>query len=168
MTGSFTARRARETPGSVRKLRGVAASAQGAKLSRRGRSLELELGALTPFVTLLCVALIAVLALVVDGGRALHARETALTEAEQAARVGAAQLSVASLHAGLTTFQVASATAAAEQYMAAWGHPGSAVVIGTAVVATVRTYELATPLLALVGIDSLPVSASASATVVVG
>jgi hypothetical protein len=72
------------------------------------------------------------------------------------------------LHAGLTTFQVASATAAAEQYMAAWGHPGSAVVIGTAVVATVRTYELATPLLALVGIDSLPVSASASATVVVG
>ena len=91
---------------------------------------------------LICVALIAVLALVVDGGRALSARETALSEAEQAARVGAAQLSVASLHAGLTTFQVATATAAAEQYMAASGHPGSAAVVGTCVVATVRTYDL--------------------------
>jgi len=85
---------------------------------------------------LICVALIAVLALVVDGGRALSARETALSEAEQAARVGAPQLSVSSLHEGLTTFQVATATAAAEQYMAAAGHPGSAVVIGTCVVAT--------------------------------
>jgi hypothetical protein len=150
------------------KFRGTAVSAQGAKLSRRGRSPELELGTLAPLVTLLCVALIAVRALVVDGGRALSARETTLTEAGQAARVGAAQLSVASLHAGLTTFQVASARAAAEQYTAASGHPGSAVVIGTAVVATVRTYELATPLLALVGIDNLPVSAPAPATAVVG
>jgi hypothetical protein len=32
----------------------------------------------------------------------------------------------------------------------------------------VRTYGLATPLLALVGIDDLPVSASAAAAVVVG
>jgi len=119
-------------------------------------------------VMLLCVALIAVLALIVDGGRALGAREAAFSEAEQAARVGATELSVASLHAGLTTFQVASATAAAEQYMAAAGHPGSATVIGSRVIATVRTYALATPLLALVGIQHLPVSASAAATVVVG
>ena len=62
---------------------------------------------MTPFVMLLCVALLAVLALVVDGGRALSARETALGDAEQAARVGAAQLSVASMHAGLTNFQAA-------------------------------------------------------------
>ncbi len=117
---------------------------------------------------LLCVALIALLALVVDGGRALSAREAAFSEAEQAARVGAAQLSVASLRAGLTAFQVAGAIAAAEQYMAASGHPGSAAVVGTCVVATVGTYGLSTPFLALVGIDDLPVSASAAATVVVG
>jgi len=160
MTGSGT-RRDRKPPRSVRR-------AQGSRPSGRGHSLERDSGALTPFVMLICVALIAVLALVVDGGRALSARETALSEAEQAARVGAAQLSVSSLHEGLTTFQVATATAAAEQYMAAAGHPGSAVVIGTCVVATVQTYGLATPLLALVGIDDLPVSASAAAAVVVG
>ena len=139
------------------------------KLSaRRGRSLELEQGALTPFVLLLCVALMAVLALIVDGGRALSARQAAFAEAEQAARVGATQLSIASLHAGLTTLQIGSAEAAAEQYMSASGHPGSAVVVGGCVLATVRPYALATPLLALVGIDHLPVSASAGATAVVG
>ena len=170
MTGSQT-RKARKSSRSVRRRRGTGApapSSHRAGHSGSGRSLELERGALTPFVMLLCVALLAVLALVVDGGRALSARETALSEAEQAARVGAAQLSVASMHAGLTSFQVASATAAAEQYMAASGHPGSAAVVGTCVVATIRTYRLATPLLALVGIDDIPVSASAAATVVVG
>jgi len=168
---SLQAPSARKPPRSARRLRRTATAVQSARLSRlskRGRSRELERGALTPFVMLLCVALIALLALVVDGGRALRARETALIEAEQAARLGAAQLSVASLHAGLTAFQVANATAAAQRYMAAAGHPGSAVVIGTSVVATVRTYALATPLLALVGIDDLPVSASAAATVLVG
>jgi hypothetical protein len=128
----------------------------------------LEEGALTPFVMLLCVALIAVLALIVDGGRVLSARQAAFSEAEQAARVGAMQLSIASLHAGLTTIRVASAEATAEQYMSVAGHPGFAVVVGSRVIATVRTYALSTPLLALVGIDHLPVSASAAATVVVG
>jgi hypothetical protein len=42
------------------------------------------------------------------------------------------------------------------------------MVKGSVVVATVRTFPVATPLLALVGITSMPVSASASATVVVG
>jgi hypothetical protein len=110
----------------------------------------------------------ALLALVVDGGRALSARDNAFGEAEQAARVGAAQLSAESLHAGLTTFQVSNAVAAAERYMDTAGHGGSASVEGNVVVATVRTYRLATPLLSIVGIDTLPVSASAAATFVVG
>jgi Flp pilus assembly protein TadG len=117
---------------------------------------------------LLCVALVALLALVVDGGRTLSAREAALTEAEQAARLGAAQLSATSLHEGETAFEVTGAIAAAEQFMTASGHPGTAVVLGTQVVATVRTYKLATPLLSFVGFSSMPVSASASATAVVG
>ncbi|HLN07208.1 MAG TPA: pilus assembly protein TadG-related protein [Acidimicrobiales bacterium] len=133
--------------------------------SRRASSPEL--GAVTPFVMLLCVALVALLALVVDGGRVLNARETALSEAEQAARAGAVQLSASSLHGGLTAVQVASAIATAERYMAASGHPGSATVAGTVVVTTVR-FLLPTPLLALVGISALPVSASAAATAVVG
>lgn len=143
-------------------------AARTPRSSRRDHSGELEQGALTPFVMLLCVALMAVLALIVDGGRALSARQAALSEAEQAARLGATQLSIASLHAGRTSFQIGNAEAAAERYMSASGHPGSAVVVGACVLATVRTYALATPLLALVGIDHLPVSASAAATVVVG
>ncbi|MGD0441359.1 MAG: hypothetical protein ABSB52_12140 [Acidimicrobiales bacterium] len=136
--------------------------------SRRDRRAEPEQGSFTPFVMLLCVALMAVLALIVDGGRALGARDTAYLEAEQAARVGATQLSAASLHEGLTAFQIAGATAAAERYMSACGHPGSVVVAGSAVIVTVRAYALATPLLAMIGIDQLQVSASAAATVVVG
>lgn len=136
--------------------------------SRLRGSPDLDRGAVAPFVMLLCVALFAVFALVVDGGRALSARETASAEAEQAARVGAAQLSVSSVHAGSTNFQVANAIAAAERYMAATGHPGYAAVIGTSLVATVRTYGLATPLLALVGVNDVSVSGSAAATAVAG
>jgi hypothetical protein len=105
---------------------------------------------------------------VVDGGRALAAREAALGEAEQAARLGAAQLSVTSVHAGSTSLGAEEAVAAAEAYMAAAGHRGTAVVSGTSVVATVATFRLTTPLLAIVGIDTVGVSASASATSVVG
>ena len=39
--------------------------------------------------------------------------------------------------------------------MAATGHPGTAVVMGTSVVATVQTFRLRTPLLAIVGIGTL-------------
>ena len=127
-----------------------------------------ERGGVTPFVLLLCVALTALLGLVVDGGRALAAREAALTEAEQAARAGAAQLSGSALRRGATALQDERATAVAELYLAASGHPGSATVVGSTVVATVLPFLLPTPLLAFVGIDGVPVSASASATAVAG
>jgi len=136
--------------------------------SRSRRALLPDSGSVTPFVTLLFTVLLALLALVVDGGRALGAREAALGEAEQAARLGAAQLSVTSLHAGLARLPTAEAVGAAEAYMAATGHPGTAVVMGTSVVATVHPFRLRTPLLAIVGIGSLPISVSASATSVVG
>jgi len=137
-------------------------------LPKTKRDRSPESGSVTPFVTVLCAALLALLAVVVDGGRALDARENALGEAEQAARLGAAQLSAASLRAGVATLAAAEAIGAAEAYMTAAGHPGTAVVMGTSVVATVRKFRLNTPLLALVGIDTFPISASASATSVVG
>lgn len=135
---------------------------------RPGSRRRADGGAVTPFVLVLCVALVALLGLVADGGRALAAREAAMTEAEQAARLGADQLSLASLHAGSIVVSTAAAVAAAEAYMAAEGHRGTAAVVGGRVVATVDTYPLSTPLLALVGIDSVAVGASASATTVDG
>ena len=140
-----------------------AAAPDGRRAQRRG-----DVGALTPFALLLCTSLVALLALVADGGRALAAREGALTEAQQAARVGAEQLSVAAIHDGSTAFATTSAIAAAEYLMAADGHLGTARVVHGQVQVTVSSYPLQTPLLALVGIDHIPVTASAEASPEVG
>ena len=83
MTGSQS-RAMPNWPGSVRRRQRTAALSDSwcrVGSSPASRSLELERGALTPFVMLLCVAMLAVLALVVDGGRGSSARQTALGEA---------------------------------------------------------------------------------------
>lgn len=136
--------------------------------SRRLSQSRSGAGSITPFVTILCVALVALLGLVADGGRALSARQAALTEAEQAARAGADQLSVGALRAGSATVDSAAAVATAEDDMAASGHPGTATVRGTVVTASVTAYQLATPLLSLIGVGSLEIAATASATPVAG
>jgi hypothetical protein len=48
------------------------------------------------------------------------------------------------------------------------GHPGTASVRGDAVVATVTPFRVSTPLLGLVGIQSLSVSATAAASALTG
>jgi hypothetical protein len=127
-----------------------------------------EDGVVTAYVVLLLATLLIVLGLAVDGGIALSARQGAYAEAEQAARAGAAVLSAAGLRGGTIAASSSAAVAAAEQYMTASGHPGSASVLGDQVVATVLPYRIPTPLLALAGIPSLAVSATAAATAVVG
>jgi hypothetical protein len=122
----------------------------------------------TAFAVLASICLAALLGLVAEGGAALGAREAAMLEAEQAARVGAAQLSPATAHVGGLLNGGESSVDAAEFVMAAAGHPGTASVSGRTVTARVTRFYVSTPLLALAGIPRLPVSASASATVVDG
>jgi Flp pilus assembly protein TadG len=128
----------------------------------RTRTYGSEEGSLSAFVVLLLVAVIALMGLVVDGGSALNARQSAADEAEQAARAGAGALSVDALRSGSIQINQAQAIEAAEQFTAAAGHPGTVTVSGGTVTVSIR-YRIPTDVLGIVGISTLPVSAAASA-----
>jgi len=125
-------------------------------------------GSVTPFVLLVCVCLAALLGLLAEGGLALSARETAVAEAEQAARAGAAVLTPGTVRAGRTSNGGSSAIAVAEYLMALSGHPGTATAAGGVVTATVSPFRVSTPLLGLAGVGSISVTATASARAVAG
>ncbi|MGO9341307.1 MAG: hypothetical protein ACLP6E_02125 [Acidimicrobiales bacterium] len=126
-----------------------------------------ETGILTAFVAVLAVALLAIVGLAVDCGRAVSAQSLAVDEAGQAARAGAAQLSVNALRNGHLQIDGTAAVRAAEQYMVLSGHPGTASVHNGVV--TVRVVEaVPTTILGIVGVRSISVSATASASDVTG
>ncbi len=129
--------------------------------------LRTDVGSVTAFVAAFAVALFALFGLVVDGGRALAARESAYDEAEQAARAGAGALSVSGLRAGDVQIEDAAAVAAARAFTREWGHPGTAVVAGGKVEVTIR-YRMPTDVLGMIGIGSLSISAAGSATDLAG
>ncbi|MGA2208965.1 MAG: hypothetical protein ABSH30_04955 [Acidimicrobiales bacterium] len=125
-------------------------------------------GSLTPFVLLLCVALAALLGLVAEGGLVLSARESAMSEVEQAARAGAAVLTPATVRSGGISTGGARAVAVAEFLMALDGHPGTATDIDGVLTATITPFRIRTPLLALAGEGSISVTATASARAAAG
>jgi Flp pilus assembly protein TadG len=124
-------------------------------------------GAIAAFVVLLMVGFLALLGLVVDGGTALTSRQAAQVEAEQAARAGAGSLSVDALRAGTIQIDTAAALATAAGFMAAAGHPGTAVVANGVVTVRIH-YQVPTAILGLIGINRLDVSAEAAAVNVGG
>ncbi len=126
-----------------------------------------EAGVLTAFVAVLAVALLAIVGLAVDCGRAIAAQGLAADEAGQAARVGAAQLSLNALRAGRLVINESHAVRMAEQYMVLAGHPGTASVQGGTVTVSVKE-AMPTTILGIVGIRSIVVSATSSATDVSG
>jgi hypothetical protein len=111
--------------------------------------------------------LVVLAGLVVDGGAAISAHQAAVDEAQQAARAGAGALSVGALRSGSLVIDQDTALKAAENLMSAAGHPGTAVVSAGAVTVSIH-YGIRTSVLGLVGISSLPVSATASAVNVRG
>ena len=127
----------------------------------------IDQGSITAFVALMMVAILALAGLVVDGGSDLSAHQSAVDEAEQAARAGAGALSVEALRSGSLQLDAAQAVTAAEQFTAAAGHPGTATVSGGTVTVAVR-YRVRTQILGIIGISTLPVSASASAVNIQG
>ena len=134
------------------------------RLRNRRRGDDGQLLAMTAvFMTMF----LALAGLVADGGRYLDARQAAASEAEQAARAGAAALDVGQLHAGALTIDPAAATAAAEQYMTTAGHPGVAWVAGNTVYAQI-SYRQPTQLLGIIGVGSLQINVTESATDVAG
>ncbi|MGD0638515.1 MAG: hypothetical protein ABSA72_10805, partial [Nitrososphaerales archaeon] len=69
------------------------------------------------FVAVLALALLVLLGLVVDGGRAAAAKDAAQADAEQAARFGADQLSVSAARAGEITLDTQTSTTAALKFL---------------------------------------------------
>jgi Flp pilus assembly protein TadG len=110
---------------------------------------------------------LALTGLVADGGRYLDAKQAAAAEAEQAARAGAGSLDVSRLHAGNVTVDPDSAVTTAESFMAVAGHPGTAWVVGNTVYAEI-SYREPTQLLDLIGVTSLQITVTESATDISG
>lgn len=152
-----------QAEGAVGQSEGAAGLAEGAGGARQSD----EAGGITVFIALLAVALFALAGLVLDGGRAMSAQQAAQDEAEQAARSGAAALSVSALRTGAVRIDSQTAVADAVAYMMAAGHPGTATVVGNAVEVKIQ-YRVRTDILGMIGIGTLPVSASARAVDVHG
>jgi Flp pilus assembly protein TadG len=126
-----------------------------------------ESGVLTAYVAVLAVALLAIVGMAVDSGRALAAQGLAAGEAEQAARAGAGQLSLQGLRDGQVYVDPSAAVKAAETYTLLSGHPGTATVSNGIV--TVRVVVVVpTTILDIVGVKSITVSATASASDISG
>lgn len=125
-------------------------------------------GQVTGMVAVLAVALLALGALVFDGGQILTARREANNLARQAARSGAQQLDVAQARVGVFTLDPVAAEQTARTFLADQGVTPTAVrVFGDRVEVTV-TLTQPTPLLSIVGIDERTVTATASARAVRG
>ncbi len=121
-----------------------------------------DAGTLTAFALLFLVALFALVGLVVDGGVALTAHQSAAVEAEQAARAGAGSLDVDALRNGIVRVDPLAAVAAAQQFAGATGHPGTATVASGTVTVHVA-YSVPTVVLGIIGVRTIRVSAAASA-----
>ena len=122
-----------------------------------------ERGASSLIVVLFAVALLAVAGLVIDGGYALGAKREAMNSAEQAARAGADALNQGSLRDGETRVDPGRAVAAAQVALRSVGAQGTVTVSGGEVSVTVTAHQ-DTKILTAVGVGSIPVKATASAT----
>jgi hypothetical protein len=126
-----------------------------------------ERGSVTAFAVLMLVAIFALMGMVLDGGTEVSAHQSAVDEAEQAARAGAGSLSVDALRSGTIRLDDSQAVDRAVEFTVASGHPGTAFVVGQTVTVEIH-YRVPTAILGIVGITTLPVSASASAVDVSG
>jgi Flp pilus assembly protein TadG len=114
-------------------------------------------------LVLITPAIFGVAGLVVDGGRALNARQLAADQAEQAARAAADAVDVDAIRAGTgLVIDPLAARGAAERYLAAAGGTGSVSVGPDSVTVTVTT-TASTAFLAVVGIHAISVTSSATA-----
>jgi Flp pilus assembly protein TadG len=120
-------------------------------------------GQVTAFVVGIVLALWLAAGIVVDGGLALAAKTRVMDNAQEAARTGAQHLDVAALREeNSARLDAERAAAAARSYIAATGDEARVEVTGDAVTVHVVHHQ-ATQILRLAGLDSLTVSATATA-----
>ncbi|MFC8676856.1 TadE/TadG family type IV pilus assembly protein [Streptomyces griseorubiginosus] len=120
-------------------------------------------GQVTPFITILAVAIVMFVGLIVDGGLALAAKVRAIGEAQEAARAGAQALDLAAFRdSGAVRVVPGRARALAQSYLGSTGDAGTVTVNGDTVTVTVTAHQ-GTQLLGLLGVDSLTVTGTGSA-----
>ena len=125
-------------------------------------------GAITLFVVVITLALLAAVGLVVDGGGKVRALQRADEAAREAARAGSQMLDVPSAVRGDgVRIDPAAAARAARAYLDAAGVDGTVTVQGNAVdVSTSVTYEPV--FLSFAGVGPMTVTGTASARPVAG
>ena len=136
-------------------------------LRRRSARRRPEEGQFLAMTAVFMTMFLALTGQVADGGRYLDAKQAAAAEAEQAARAGAGSLDTSQLHAGTIAVDPANAVTQAENYMTAAGRPGTAWVVGNTVFAQI-SYREPTQLLGIIGVSSLQITVTQSATDVRG
>ncbi|WP_100812144.1 MULTISPECIES: hypothetical protein [unclassified Microbacterium] len=119
------------------------------------------------YVAAAVLALVVVIAWVVDGGGQILAQQRAMTLAQDAARVGANAVSGHVVATGAVAIDVTAARAAALEYIAAAGESGSASVIANTVTVTV-TASYDTIFAVFPGLETLRAEATASARLISG
>jgi Flp pilus assembly protein TadG len=132
----------------------------------RGRQ---DSGSLTLLLALLMVALLALVGLVIDGGRKLNQSASAYAIAQEAARAGAGMVnrSVA-YRSGTFGVDEVQALAAARAYLVSAGYTGSVSSEGTQKIRVTVTVKGRTLVLSLIGIDTMTSTGSAVASLVTG
>lgn len=123
-------------------------------------------GTVSAYTLILIAAVLAFAGLVLDGGLAISTKVQAVSDAQSAARAGARELDVAALRTtGVIRLDPAQAEATARQWLARAGVTGTVTVTPATVTVTVTTSRR-TQLLQLLGLRSIPVTATATAEAV--
>jgi Flp pilus assembly protein TadG len=127
-----------------------------------------ERGAVTVFVAIVTVALLAVAGLVTDGGRILAARREAGNVAESAARAGAQAIDVRILRQqNQIALDPSEAAARARAYLTSTGYHGD-VEADTQHVQVIVTIHRSTLLLGAAGVHDFTVTSAGNATPIRG
>ena len=124
---------------------------------------ERDRGVVTAFVLGLAMCFMVTAGMAVDGGRIVAARVEAADHAENAARVGAQQVTL--LRLGWRLLDPVRAKRAADEYLSVHGISGQ-VTVGLRTVSVTVTLTQQTTLLRLVGIVSRTVTATRTAELV--
>jgi hypothetical protein len=123
-------------------------------------------GSVTGYTVIVTIAAVVFAGLVLDAGMAVATKVQAISTAQSAARAGARELDLEHLRGtGVIRVDPVQAQASAQDWLARAGWSGSVIVTGDQVTVT-TTGSSDTQLLGLVGIGTIPVGATATATAI--
>jgi len=126
-----------------------------------------DAGQATAFTVVMTVAVLALAGLVLDAGLAASTKVEAVSAAQSAARAGARELDVAALRTtGVVRIDPAKARAAAQNWLGRARLTGTVTVTDNQVTVSVTTARQ-TQLLHMLGVTSIPITATATAEAIV-